>query len=92
MSEMIFTKDNFISASLSDDTGLKTVQRLFDKFFEKLPNGQEKPWSFEFEPSIYKEALTDSSKIVIILRPADFIKLGFEYNGAFNAVKKYNKH
>ena len=87
VSEMIFTKDNFISASLSDDTGLKTVQRLFDKFFEKLPNGQEKPWSFEFEPSIYKEALTDSSKIVYNSAAADFIKLGFEYNGAFNAVK-----
>ena len=83
----IFVKDNFILCGLYDKKQNGENNNLYLRFKELLPKGNGEKFEFSFEPKFIKEAVTNSSKIVYNSKGADFISLGYKYNGAMNVVR-----
>ena len=83
----VITKDNFVLCTMYDNRNNKKIPDLYSKLKEILPEGKNEKFKFNFNSKIFKEAVTNSSKIVYNAKGADFISLGHIYSGAMNVVR-----
>ncbi len=83
----VITKNNFTLCYMHDKKHVKYTPDLYSKLKEILPEGKKEKFKFDFTSKIFKEAVTNSSKIVYNAKGADFILLGHSYSGAMNVVR-----
>ena len=83
----VITKDNFVLCTLWDKKNNEKSIDLYSKLNKILPEGKKDRFKFDFASKIFKEAVTNSSKIVYNAKGADFALLRHSYSGAMNVVR-----
>ncbi len=85
--ETIFAKDRLLVSSTGKREVLSQAKRLVDEIKPKLAQTRL-PFegSNDFEVHEVKEALKDASQIQYVAMAGDFVKAGFNYNGAFKIL------
>lgn len=83
----IFRKENLIISFTSDDEGLNTLKGKLLPFVEQLKKEPIEPKEEHFALQRYNEGFKTSSQVQYVARAGNFIKAGYQYNGALEVLK-----
>lgn len=88
VSDVLFTKKNLIASTTCSDDAIRSFKKELKSFSKAL--GKDKPEyvAWDFKSDAINEGLMAASKVQYVLQGADYIDLGYAWDGKINVLNQ----